>query len=166
MAHRGAHNYTNSHISGHSRAHLGDVHNHYGPSPDERLFHSVLESLRYDGMDDRRDRLSGAERGTFEWTLAEEKTANADHEDNNTSGTHEQGDEEDVLYSVIRSAVSKLNTTAIDTSFASWLEGKNEDLFCFMGIPGSGKSTLMYEASMCDPVNGFGTDGRINTGSS
>lgn len=68
---RSGHSYTNIHNSDASRSHLGDVYNQYGPSPDQQAFRAVLDSLRYDGMDDRRDRLNSAERGTFEWALAE-----------------------------------------------------------------------------------------------
>lgn len=127
MTSRAGHSYTNSYISGSSRAHLGDVYNHYGPSPDERAVQSVLESLRYDGMDDRRDRLSSAERGTFDWALAGGKVkSDGDVESHKADG----GRSEDVRTARV--------------TFTTWLEGSEEGLLCFMGKPGSGKSTLMY----------------------
>ena len=140
MSDRGGHNYTNSYIAGEARAHLGDVYNNYGPSPDERLFLSVLESLRYDGMDDRRDRLNSAGRGTFRWTLHEQqtevpkrrRTENEDGEGFKEHSCIEDGDESDM-------SDSELGT------FATWLgAGDHDGLFCFFGKPGSGKSTLMY----------------------
>lgn len=147
MTGRGGHIYVNSDISGHGRGHFGNVYN-YGPSQEEEVIRSVLESLKYDGMDDRRDRLNGAERGTFEWTLAEKQTQTHDVEEDDESDTNEQSDETDDeednpdCCGVDVDSASDLMT--IDTSFATWLGGETEDLFCFLGKPGSGKSTLMY----------------------
>ncbi|KAL1587052.1 hypothetical protein WHR41_04206 [Cladosporium halotolerans] len=75
-------------------------------------------------MNDRRDRLNSAERGTFDWALAE-------------------GDVEVVAHRDIVFGRAYTQTTKIDVSFTQWLEGEAEGLFCFMGKPGSGKSTLM-----------------------
>lgn len=176
MASRSGHSYSNIHNSDASRNHLGDVYNQYGPSPDQQAFRAVLDSLRYDGMDDRMDRLSGAERGTFEWALAgrdgdggmldtddasdgdgqEDDGDDDDDEWYNEGGergsdidddegfTYEDSDEEsederDLWHS----------TKTIDRAFTSWLvsdEGEG-NLFCFMGKPGSGKSTLTYAFS-------------------
>lgn len=101
------------------------MYNQHSPSPDEKAFGSVIESLSYDGMNDRRDRLNSAERGTFDWALAE-------------------GDVEVVAHRDIFFGRAYTQTTKIDVSFTQWLEGEAEGLFCFMGKPGSGKSTLMY----------------------
>lgn len=154
MAGRSGHSYTNSIVSDQARAHLGDVYNNYGPSPDEKSFRSILESLRYDGMDDRRDRLNNAERGTFEWTLAEERCVGDEAgegldqvtgtEDFDESDTSKENDSEDELDSWDSDSDHEIRSWTIDTSFATWLEGEKEDLFCFFGKPGSGKSTLMY----------------------
>jgi hypothetical protein len=126
MAGHAERNYTNIHNSGSSRVHLGDSHNYYGPSPDEQAFRSVLESLRYEGMDYRGDRLNSAEGGTFEWALAEGEVEFV------TSRDHYGGE---TLYT---------RTKTIDMSFTNWLSQEDGGLFCFMGKPGSGKSTLMY----------------------
>lgn len=66
MARRSEYSYSNIHNSDASRSHLGDIYNQYGPSPDQQTFQAVLDSLRYDGMYDRIDRLSSAERGTWD----------------------------------------------------------------------------------------------------
>jgi hypothetical protein len=177
-ASRSGHIYTNIRSSDTSRNHLGDVYNQYGPSPDQKAFQAVLDSLRYDGMDDRRDRLNSAERGTFEWALAGrniedvgdcddasddddddvERDVESDsmHFDNGSergSGSNDGGeytdneddpeltdgeDDEDNLWH---------STKIVDEAFTDWLISEEEggSLFCFMGKPGSGKSTLMYD---------------------
>jgi hypothetical protein len=191
MASRSGHSYSNIYNSDASRSHLGDVYNQYGPSPDQQAFRAVLDSLRYDGMDDRRDRLNSAERGTFEWALAEravevgmapEDDGEDEDEDededvessercvesdeHSSRGDDDGGDDEDEdedtddeydedysgdgyegdyldEYDFWRS------TKTIDGAFTDWLmsDGEEGNLFCFMGKPGSGKSTLMYASS-------------------
>jgi hypothetical protein len=127
MANYTERSYTNIHNSGSSRVQLGDSHNYYGPSPDEQAFRSVLESLRYDGMDDRRDRLNSAGSGTFEWALARGQVEFVTSRDHWFRG-------EGTLYT---------RTKTIDISFTNWLSQEDGGLFCFLGKPGSGKSTLM-----------------------
>lgn len=154
MAGRGGHSYTNSFISDQARAHLGDVYNNYGPSLDEQLFRSILESLRYDDMDDRRDRLNSAERGTFEWILTEERRVDNETGEGREGGhgmkpsgqcdLSERDGGRDRYDSWGSDGDYELRSGTIDASFATWLAGENEDLFCFFGKPGSGKSTLMY----------------------
>lgn len=125
MASRTGNSYTNSHFSGNSRVHQGNVYNQYGSSPDEKAVGSVLESLSYEGMNDRKDRLKDAQRGTFDWALAEGEVEVV------TDRTGYRGN-------------YHTRTKTIDVSFTRWLEGEPGGLFCFMGKPGSGKSTLMY----------------------
>lgn len=160
---RPGHSYSNIYNSDASRSHLGDVYNQYGPSPDQQTFRAVLDSLRYDGMDDRRDRLNSAERGTFEWALTErdcddtsgdddgpgdgedddlsheggECDSGSDEEGSTDDGEDEESGDEDGLWH---------STKTIDGAFTDWLVSDEEEgnLFCFMGKPGSGKSTLMY----------------------
>jgi hypothetical protein len=129
MAGHAGRSYTNIYNSGSSRVQLGDSHHYYGPSPDEQAFRSVLDSLRYDGLDDRRDRLNSAEGGTFEWALAEGEVEFV------TSRNHCGGGEQ------------YTSTKTIDMSFTNWLSQEDGGLFCFMGKPGSGKSTLMQVRS-------------------
>jgi hypothetical protein len=125
MASHGGHSYTNSYISGSSRVHMGDAHHYHGPSPDERAFSSMLESLYYEGMNDRRNRLSSAERGTFAWALAE-------------------GDVAERIIWPAPEGIFYTDTKHTHADFKGWLRGQDENMFCFMGKPGSGKSTLMY----------------------
>lgn len=107
------------------RSHQGNNYN-FGPSSDEQTLLSILESLEYPGMHERRDTLTEAESGTFRWALAAKEvefvTRRVVYDDGET----------------------RTHTTTIDKSFTSWLQGEEEELFCFMGKPGSGKSTLMY----------------------
>jgi len=128
MASHSGHSYSDIHSSGASHNHLGDVYHQHGPSPDQQALNAVLDSLRYDGMDDRRDRLNSAERGTFEWTLAK-------RDESDEQRDREQHDDD--LW---------LRSKTIDKTFTDWLvaDEENNGLFCFMGKPGSGKSTLMY----------------------
>jgi hypothetical protein len=201
-ASRSGHSYSNIQISDASRNLLGDVYNQYGPSPDQKAFQAVLDSLRYDGMDDRMERLSSAERGTFEWALGGtdandilyrydtsyhdrpeldeddrhfdnggERGSGSDdeQEDNGNNERHDEGDEhvsssdgggdstdneddleltdgeEDGQYSDEDNLWH--STKTIDEAFTDWLTSEEEEgsLFCFMGKPGSGKSTLMYD---------------------
>ena len=72
MASRSGHSYNNIYTSDASRNLFGDVYNQYGPSPDQQAFRAVLDSLRFDGMDDRLERLNSAERGTFDGRSREE----------------------------------------------------------------------------------------------
>lgn len=106
------------------RSHQGNNYN-FGPTSDERTLLSILESLEYPGMDDRRDTLTEAENGTFKWALAEEEMEFVTNKD------------------VYNGKVLTQSTT-IDIGFTRWLECDEDGLFCFMGKPGSGKSTLMY----------------------
>lgn len=116
----------------------------------------VLESLRYDEMDDRRDRLNSAERGTFNWMLAEgeaefvERRSVYENSDDDEYGQNEGSFEDDAhsgdnAHSEYdRNSPSDVKTTMIDMNFAKWLAAGEKIPFCFMGKPGSGKSTLMY----------------------
>jgi hypothetical protein len=147
MASRSGHNYSDIHNFGASRNHLGDVYNQYGPSPDQQAFRAVLDSLRYDGMDDRMDRLSSAEAGTFEWALAG-RDGDGGALDKDDAGDEDGGkdDEDNEWYN---EGDLWHSTKTIDSAFTNWLvsdEGEG-NLFCFMGKPGSGKSTLMYAFS-------------------
>jgi hypothetical protein len=129
MASRPGHSYSNIHNADNSRNHYGDAYYQYGPSPDQQAFRAVLDSLRYDGMDDRLNRLNSAERGTFEWALTERK----------------MNDEDSDVKRYICDPWSRPKN--IGKAFTTWLVADDEDngLVCFMGKPGSGKSTLMYQ---------------------
>jgi dephospho-CoA kinase len=70
LAQRVGNDYNNIRIEG-GRTILGNV---YGQSPDERALEAILDSLRYDGMTDRRDTLAEAQEGTFDWTFLEGET--------------------------------------------------------------------------------------------
>lgn len=168
MASRSGHSYNNIYTSDASRNLFGDVYNQYGPLPDQQACRALLDSLRYDGMDDRLDRLNSAERGTFEWALAGRNTkSTADRDDTSDedgqkddedNSFHNEGgergvdsgdeawsgdDEEDEEQTV--EGDLWLSTKTVDSAFTEWLTSDEEEgnLFCFMGKPGSGKSTLM-----------------------
>jgi dephospho-CoA kinase len=122
LAQRVGNDYINVHIEGGARAILGNV---YGQSSDERALAAILESLRYEGMMDRRDTVAEAQNGTFDWTFLEGKT------------------EIVTRRWIDRKGVSQEYSEAVQMSFKAWLETDDEGLFCVMGKPGSGKSTFM-----------------------
>ena len=181
MASRHGHSYTNVNNHDNSRSHLGDVYNNYGPSPDQQAFNAVLESLRYDGMDDRLNRLNSAERGTFEWALAERnvgliprcqhgnekgKQDDGGRERDSGSGSDEdeahmdyeddgQHTDDDDYHSDSSSDDPWQRIRNVGETFTKWLASDDEEgnLFCFMGKPGSGKSTLMYESLLRNFAN-------------
>lgn len=123
LAQRVGNDYINVHIEGGGRAILGNV---YGQSSDERALAAILDSLRYDGMTNRRDTLAEAQEGTFDWTFLEGKTKFI---------TGHWVDYKGVLCD---------SSQDVEMSFKAWLEADDEGLFCVMGKPGSGKSTFMY----------------------
>jgi hypothetical protein len=104
-------------------AHLGDVY-HYKPSPEERALNAILESLEYPGMHDRRDALTEAHEGTFDWTFLDGETQFVERRS-------EFGNEQ----------FDRLRT--VNMNFKSWIENKDGDMYCVVGKPGSGKSTFM-----------------------
>jgi len=106
-----------------SYMHLGDVYNNHR-SPDERALKVILDSLSYPGMTDRRDALAEAHKKTFDWTFLDGETEFLMERD-------PRGNEERDRY------------VTVDMSFRSWLQQKDQGLFCVTGKPGSGKSTFM-----------------------
>lgn len=95
--------------------HMGNVY-HQGLSRDQQTLRSIIDSLRYDGMETRRDLLAEAERGTFDWAFKDAEMA-------------------------VRRR--NWNWEKLDLTFRPWLEGNDEGMFCVLGKPGSGKSTFM-----------------------
>jgi hypothetical protein len=77
-------------------------------------------------MSDRRDTLTEAQEGTFDWTFLEGKTK--------FLTGHWKGSK----------GVSHDSFKDVQMSFKAWLEADDEGLFCVMGKPGSGKSTFMH----------------------
>lgn len=106
------------------RNHFGDYYS-FGPSPDQRALQTLIDSLSYPGIKDRRDALSEASRGTFEWAFLEGETEFV--------YVRRIYDAEDVFEDL----------RSVDVGFKAWLRESDSGLFCFMGKPGSGKSTLM-----------------------
>jgi dephospho-CoA kinase len=121
LAQRVGNDYNNIHIEG-GRTILGNV---YGQSSDERALAAIFDSLRYDGMTDRRDTLAEAQEGTFDWTFLEGETKFLTQRWVDHKGvSHDQFED-------------------VQMNFKAWLEADDTDLFCVMGKPGSGKSTFM-----------------------
>jgi hypothetical protein len=116
------HFYDSLQVSG-GRVQLGDVY-HYKPSPEEQALNAILDSLRYPGMHDRRDTLTEAHEGTFDWTFLEGET---------------QFVEERVKWR--EEKFDRFRT--VDMNFKSWLQDKDRGMYCVVGKPGSGKSKFM-----------------------
>jgi len=117
------HHYQGVHVLADS-VHLGDSY-HHEPSPQERAISAVLESLEYPGMHDRRDAVAEAHEGTFDWTFLEGETQFVEMR-------NKWGD----------ASFDKFQS--VNMNFKSWLHDTDEELFCIIGKPGSGKSTFMY----------------------
>jgi hypothetical protein len=116
------HLYDGVHIVG-GRTHLGDVY-HYEPSPEELALNAVLESLEYPGMHDRRDTLTEAHEGTFDWTFLEGKMQFVEKRDEHGKAERDR-------------------FRTVDMNFKSWLQDKEGGMYCVVGKPGSGKSKFM-----------------------
>jgi len=136
MASRPGHSYSNIYNSDNSRNHFGDAYYHYGPPPDQQAFQAVLDSLRYDGMDDRLNRLDSAERGTFEWALAggdveteiqQYEESYDDGEADEDSGREGQSDAEDNKDGEREDGSDEEDGYANDEELAS--DGVDENLF-------------------------------------
>lgn len=95
--------YTNIEMSG-GRANFGDAYN-YGPSQNQRTLQTILESLRYDGMDHRQQMVTEAEEETFKWALEED---------------------EEMLE-------PKFGNVTTPMTLKAWLTGDNGDMFCVVG---------------------------------
>lgn len=119
---RSGHGYHDVRVGGSGRAHLGDVHYNYGPSPDERILNDILDSLSYPGMNDRRDVLAEAHEGTFDWAFLD-------------------GDTDFVTKRFL--LTEEAYTSSIRMNFKTWLQDDSQGLFYFTGKPGSGKSVFM-----------------------
>jgi hypothetical protein len=115
------HLYDGVHVTG--SAHLGDVY-HYKPSPEEQALNAVLVSLRYPGMHDRRDAVTEAHEVTFDWAFLEGETQFI--EERGVDG-YERFD----------------RSRTVDMNFKSWLQDKDQGMYCVVGKPGSGKSKFM-----------------------
>lgn len=121
---RTGHRYTDINIAGSSRSHLGDIHNH-GQSEDEQTLRCILESLEYVEMKHRIQSVNNAEPETLQWLYY---------------------DGELVVRTTRKSLDDTLfdrGTETVDMKFKGWVQGAEESMFCFMGLPGAGKSTLM-----------------------
>jgi hypothetical protein len=116
------HFYDNLQVSG-GRVQLGDVY-HYKPSPEEQALNAILDSLRYPGMHDRRDTLTEAHEGTFDWTFLEGETQFVEERVKWGDGKYDR-------------------FRTVDMNFKSWLQDEDRGMYCVVGKPGSGKSKFM-----------------------
>lgn len=92
---------------------MGNVY-HQGHSHDHQILQAILKSLRYEGMDDRREMLKEACEGTFQWA-----------------------------FNIGEVRSGKWDWSKVELSFKPWLEGDDEGIFSFVGKAGCGKSTFM-----------------------
>ncbi|ETS86535.1 hypothetical protein PFICI_00363 [Pestalotiopsis fici W106-1] len=128
---------------------------------DEATQRRVLGSLKYDGMNDRRNTVKPHHRRTFEW-IFRDRAAEHDSEDDDFSDLESDcASDHSVAYSNtsepesvshngngdtfndgILSDTSQDDTSLPWNSFVSWLQS-DDSVYWVSGKPGSGKSTLM-----------------------
>ncbi|KAM0713969.1 hypothetical protein Q7P37_010932 [Cladosporium fusiforme] len=145
----GGHNFSDFHLSGNSRAHIGDVHggiHHHGMSNEERAINAFLQSIYFPDMGARAEAVAEAEGGTFEWML----------ENENARGLRDQAHPFDAIFShgpwrctqdplKVYGKIHDERSRKVSAGgkLRAWLSNEEGDPFWISGLPGSGKSTLM-----------------------
>lgn len=122
--------YSNFHVHDSARAHVGNSYS-YGPTEDQQILQSILQSLHYPEMGQRSRDVSDSKAGTFEW-LFEDR-------DDQTSHISNKSDRDDAgKYSYEQ---RRRNDLAME--LRCWLKDDRDSVFWVTGKPGSGKSTFM-----------------------
>lgn len=128
---------------------------------DEATQKRVLGSLKYDGMNDRRNTIKKHHRKTFEWIFRGQVPLPNSEDDYSSDFESDSASENSVAYSDISESESTslngnngmvdeaaLSDTSEDDAplpwddFVAWLQS-NDPVYWVSGKPGSGKSTLM-----------------------
>ncbi|KAF3799931.1 hypothetical protein GCG54_00001039 [Colletotrichum gloeosporioides] len=117
----------------------------------ERQSHEkLLQSLKYDGMNERKNSIPRKHKKTFEWIfegleLEETSGSYSEHETLGKSDVIILVDDSDLAHEkrrrVHEANMAKRNQRG--ANLLGWLQGDSRDLYWISGKPGSGKSTLM-----------------------
>ena len=154
--------YSNVHVGAGGRSHLGNNYN-YGPTEDQQILHSILQSLHYPEMGQRGSDVPDAGTDTFEWLFGDygrqpshdsdesdeyEREFMDDEEESNERNAYDQEEREDTSgedLSDIESTYSEdqCERDDIAVKLRSWLKDDGDNVFWITGKPGSGKSTFM-----------------------
>jgi len=154
--------YSNVHVGAGGRSHLGNSYN-YGPTEDQQILHSILQSLHYPEMGQRGSDVPDAGADTFEWLFGEygrQPSHDSDEsdkyeqefvDDEGQSMKKDAYDEEEREYtseedlSDVESTYSEDQSERDDIAvkLRSWLKDDGDNVFWVTGKPGSGKSTFM-----------------------
>lgn len=157
--------YSHVHISAGGRSHLGNSYN-YGPTEDQQILQSVLQSLYYPEMGQRGRDVPDAGADTFEWLFEDydsqtsQESLNSDECEQEHVDDERQSDEEESYEqeqredqsedksedeSDVESTYSQNHSERDDiaTKLRSWLKDDGDSAFWVTGKPGSGKSTFM-----------------------
>lgn len=122
--------YSNFHVHDGARAHVGNSYS-YGPTEDQQILQSILQSLHYPEMGQRGRDVSDSKAGTFEWLFEDcdgqtSRISNKSDRDDAGNYSHKQ---------------RQRNALAMDIRY--WLKDDRDSVFWVTGKPGSGKSTFM-----------------------
>jgi hypothetical protein len=154
--------YSHIHVGAGGRSHLGNVYN-YGPTEDQQILQSILQSLHYPEMGQRGTDVPDAGTDTFEWLF--EDYARQPFHDSDESDEYEQEYPDDEIQcddgetpgqerwettsegelSGVESTYSEDQSGRDDIAvkLRSWLKDDGDSVYWVTGKPGSGKSTLM-----------------------
>lgn len=120
--------YQNIYVGGTGPTQLGSSY-YQGPSEEERNIQAILESLRYEGMDDRGKSLGQPGSRSYEW-IFDSQNPHPAHFNIPTCHTREE-------------SWWLGESRAAGESLKAWLSSGTQPLFWITGKPRSGKSVLM-----------------------
>ena len=122
--------YSNFHVHDGARAHVGNSYS-YGPTEDQQILQSILQSMHYPEMGQRGRDVSDSKAGTFEWLFEDC--------DGQTSHISNKSDRDDAgIY-----AYKQRERNDLAMGLRRWLKDDRDSVFWVTGKPGSGKSTVM-----------------------
>jgi hypothetical protein len=150
--------YSHVHVHGDARAQLGNSYS-YGPTEDQQILQSILQSLYYPEMGQRGSDVPDAGTNTFKWLFKDGKRQplhdsdeSDEYEQENVDDERRSEEEETHDQEASEGELSDLESTYsedqserddIAAKLRSWLKDDGGSVFWVTGKPGSGKSTFM-----------------------
>jgi hypothetical protein len=157
--------YSHVHVAAGGRSHLGNSYN-IGPTEDQQILQSILQSLHYPEMGQRGSDVPEAGTDTFEWLFEdggrrlfhdseesdedEQEYVNDERQSDEGEAHDQEGWEEMILWELshVESTCSedqyeRGERGEIAAKLRSWLKDDGDNVFWVTGKPGSGKSTFM-----------------------